>query len=304
MALRQRRANLLATFDIQWSDFAWDLQRAKTVSAVRSAFQPVRTCSGIEPFICEPNPAATWIGLRALRRTLTDHEDQVAYAQAEEQSAKNRLGKVEGALVDVGPNNALKRACDKRRADYAVASRVLQDRQESIDRLRRELRGTEARISQLELLDFIASKRYKLTPVSLANAMAGLPFVTWRHSAARCLALAPSAIPGLTYQMFLDLKRALADPPRTKRDAVEQVRAFLLAHKKPLPQSIRQLGLDFYFVRISIEAAYRRKSVKDALPYRVSSEYRKRSSSRSRLDVSAGAKIDRITPRERRATAE
>src|ERR1039458_936570 len=129
--LMQRRGILLGTFDAQWTDFAWELQRAKTVSAVRKAFQPIRACSGIEPFILEPVHVGTWIGLRAIRRKLTDHAEHLAYAQVEEQTAKSRLERVEGALLDAGRDKALKQARDKRQRDYAVASRVLRNRQKS-----------------------------------------------------------------------------------------------------------------------------------------------------------------------------
>jgi hypothetical protein len=284
VALMQRRADLLATFDFQWTDFAWKLQRADTTRAIRKAFQPIRKRSGIEPYICESPLNGTWTELRALRRKLNDHGQQLGFAQEEEGKAKNGLDQVEGALRDGGSDEALERVRDMRKAKHEVAARVLLDRQQSINRLRHELRDREASISQSELLDFIQSGRYRTTPISLANAMAGLPYIRWRQSATRCQALYPGATPGLGYQMYLEVTRFLAEPPRNKADAVEQAKRQLLAKKNPLPHSVQEFRDKWYYLRLAIETVYDLGSPKAALPYKVCTEYRKRMSSPSRSD--------------------
>jgi hypothetical protein len=116
---------------------------------------------------------------------------QIAVVFDDELAARNRLDKVEGALLDAAADEILQRACVKRKADYAAAAELLRHLQESMVELRKELRRREAHVSQAELLDFITGRRYTISPTSLANAMAGLPFIAWRHSAARCNELAP-----------------------------------------------------------------------------------------------------------------
>jgi len=283
-ALLQRRAFLVGTFDVQWTDFAWELQRAKSARAIRNALQPIHKRTGLEPFVYEPTRSSTWTELRTHRHTLDRRSRHITVAAEDELAAKNRLDKVEGALLDVGSDETLERACVKRKADYAAAAGLSRHLQESMVELREELRRREAHVSQAELLEFIASKRYTITPITLANAMAGLPFISWRHSAARCNELAVEVAVGLSYQMFQDLKRVLADPPPTKREAVEKVKAYLVGKKRPIPASVREFRAHWHYLRTSIEAVYDTRPPKTALPYRVSTEYRRRSSSRSRYD--------------------
>lgn len=45
-------------------------------------------------------------------------------------------------------------------------------------------------IAQNQLLDFLKSKRYKVTPRNVANAMAGLPDISWQYSFRRTKAIA------------------------------------------------------------------------------------------------------------------
>jgi hypothetical protein len=84
--------------------------------------------------------------------------------------------------------------------------------------------------------------------------------------------------------MFLDLEHVLANPPRTKREAVEKIKACLLGKKNPIPQSVREFRSHWYYLRVSIEMVYEQKPPKTALPYKVSAEYRRRSSVRSRYN--------------------
>jgi len=60
----------------------------------------------------------------------------------------------------------------------------------TLDRIRGQLevqiRDLEPSFARHELFRFLKSKRYEITPESLANATAGLPYMGWRQSMRRC----------------------------------------------------------------------------------------------------------------------
>ena len=60
-----------------------------------------------------------------------------------------------------------------------MESRTLSD---VVRRLEARLRDLEAPFARQELFRFLKSKRYEVTPLALANAAAGLPYMGWRHS--------------------------------------------------------------------------------------------------------------------------
>jgi hypothetical protein len=279
-ALQLRRADLLATFEWQWSDFAWELERAKNIRGIRRALQPVRECRGIKLFTYEPTSVSNWAGLRSLRQKLARLSPTLRAATRDEERCREKLDRVLGALRDVGSDARLEAHGRKRKAEHDSSLASLESLCDMEHRLRDELHGREAYISQSELLLFITGKRYTINPGSLANAMSGLPFIGWRHSAARCNTLAPDYSVGLSHQILEILRRALAQPPRTSHEAIEKVKAHLLKGKTPYSQAARVLCAHWYYLRSSIEAVYQKRPPKTSLPFRVHSEYRRRSRSR------------------------
>jgi hypothetical protein len=146
------------------------------------------------------------------------------------------------------------------------------------------VRRQEAHIAQSELLDFIGSKRYTLSPLSFANAMAGLPFISWRQSAARCRRIKAAQHFPLQYEMFQEVARALVSPPKTVENAIEQAEKYLLTNKRQSQLSIQRLREEWYFFRVAIETAYANKTERTAMPFKVFAEYQRRTATRSRYD--------------------
>lgn len=172
----------------------------------------------------------------------------------------------------------------ERQVTYAASVELLRQFHIQLEERIEDLRRREAHFSQSQLLNFILSKRYTFGPLTFAHAMAGLPYVTWRQSTARCLALIANPSVGLSFEMFQEVSRALANPPQTSIKAIEQVKAFLLLHKNKGKHSVGKLRADWYYLRSSIEAVYSEKPLRKAIPYRVFAEYNRRSSLRTRYD--------------------
>jgi hypothetical protein len=114
--------------------------------------------------------------------------------------------------------------------------------------------------------------------------MAGLPFISWRQSAIRCRRLDAGHRFPLQYEMFQEVARALATPPKTAEQAIEQAKKYLLTSKRQSQLSIQWLRDKWYFFRVAIETAYADKTERAAMPFKVFAEYQRRTSSPSRVD--------------------
>lgn len=65
----------------------------------------------------------------------------------------------------------------------------------------------EASFARNEFVKFIESNRYRLTPLNLANALAGLPFIGWRQSVNRCQKHPCTRPEGKSIQIFKTIER-------------------------------------------------------------------------------------------------
>ena len=165
---------------------------------------------------------ATWKELREGRGAINQVMNRLSLANQDLSIARDRLERARGALHDSVSDKLLRRMCEEREKAHSFAVEYARQLQDSLDELKEEQRSRGSYISQSELLEFIVRKRYKLTPLSISNAIAGLPFIAWRQSTARCIKW-PRA-QGLRYSMFQELTRALAHSPHTAAEAVEQVK--------------------------------------------------------------------------------
>jgi hypothetical protein len=156
---------------------------------------------------------------------------------------------------------------------------------ERIEHINEDIRRQDAFIAQSEFLDFLRSKRYAFNPLNIANAIAGLPLITWRQSVTRCQKHASTHPYALNMQMFRRVTEALANPSRSADRAVEQMKAHLLRINPKRDASITQLRADFYYLRLATQAVYESRPPKSSLPYRLFAEFLRRTTSRSQFDL-------------------
>jgi len=64
----------------------------------------------------------------------------------------------------------------------------------------------EAGFAQNELVDFITTKKYARDPLGLANAMAGLPTMTWQVSHERCSKIKYAQWPTFPFRVFKQIE--------------------------------------------------------------------------------------------------
>lgn len=283
-ALLHRRDDLLWQIENKWAEFAWELRRARSISEIRRALQPFRERREFELFVSESTKFATWEGLRKTKAEMANLLKRLRLAIEDEREAKERLDSALSALRISESDSRLEQLCDERNRRHASAIELTVRLRSGHENMADVLRRTEAHVSQAELLDFLISKRYVLTPMTLANAMAGLPLIAWRQSLNRCATSQPGTSGALSYQIFNLLTRLFAGPPKTAQRAIDQAKAFLIKKKRKPGPVIQILKDEFYFLRASIEAVYIKKPPKSAIPYRVAAEYSRRRDTRSPYD--------------------
>jgi hypothetical protein len=281
-----RRDTLLGIFEYHWAEVAWELQRAGTPESIRQAFQPISNPQRdeLDFFLRETTQEATFKEFRAMRRVKSGLGIEFRKALTEEREAQEALNNVLGALQDRLSNAGTERLLHIYQRRYSQAKKHLDYLHTRIDAEENNLREQGAFLAQSELLNFIDSQRYSLCPMSFANAMAGLPFITWRRSTARCKKQEENHPFLNIYELFLEVERALAGPPQKAKLAIEQVKAHLIKSKRQSNQATQTLREEWYYLRVAIETAYSQEPPRGAIPFQVFTEYLRRSSRRSQLD--------------------
>jgi hypothetical protein len=142
----------------------------------------------------------------------------------------------------------------------------------------------EAHFARNELLDFCLSQRYRLTPLDIANALAGIPFICWRRSADRCRKWKEDPAGGLSFEIFRILLRIVRANVR-RSDLMRDADKFLEA-KSPIGNNfaLTDLRENRYYLRRSIGAALEQGTRRAHLVAAISREYWKRKSSPTAID--------------------
>jgi hypothetical protein len=182
----------------------------------------------------------------------------------------------------------LKRERKKRRKEAwktLVESRTLSD---AVRRLEARLKDLEALFARQELFRFLKSKRYEVTPLALANAAAGLPYMGWRHSMRKNTEVQSIAANGFAYQRFKAVRylAAIADKSTEK--------AFVASFRKNIPSlpsryrtPRNELMQNWMFLQRAVQQAYRiyRKEHNPRdLPFEVTKRYSMQIRSQSQVD--------------------
>jgi hypothetical protein len=201
--LVRNRNDLLFALEESWASVGWELQHAESAADIRAALGRIQgiNCSSLEPFRLEYRRETTFSQLEfardSLKRASVNLKDaQALWAKCKElfELAQRALKKesdpqthseIEGKFQEI--ETAFRQA--EKRFGQAQIRRML---------IGRVVLQREAAFAQSELLKFILSDRYKSTPLTFANAMAGLPIIRWRYSTERCRKFQDRLSRGLT----------------------------------------------------------------------------------------------------------
>jgi hypothetical protein len=133
----------------------------------------------------------------------------------------------------------------------------------------------EAFVYRNEILKFLKAKEYRLTPFTLANAIAGLPYITARRSAQLCSKTQPEVRQSGAYEIFQFVKRVWKQIGQRLKFSVAQrfEREIRLLPKFRVVEGQRQtywlrteLAKDWYYLRMTLQDPELAKLPPGAIP--------------------------------------
>lgn len=232
----------------------------------------------------EPTSRTDRAELEALEKQEKKISALTRTAFEQEQVAREKLETATHAVNADPANEQLQLFKHRKEQQYSSAHNQLSALREEGERLDAKKKQKQAFYSQSELLDFIHSGRYSLTPMNYAKAMAGVPWVSWRQSAERLQDFEFHHPYGIEYEKFRIVEKALRTRPRSCAKAVDQLKTSLLRTKSGR-YAVKKLKSEWYFLKVSIDAVYQQKTDLPAIPYRVFAEYQSRTRAKSSADL-------------------
>jgi hypothetical protein len=303
--LQSIRDHLFWLFDTHWADIGWKLQNladdrrvpsALSILspdsphyAVRLLIMPVQTTS-----LTRKNFRVLSACIRRLSRNIESTQSAIVQSEKNVQLLDRMLSrKIKDGERSILIGEKRKTVNDLNEERDRLAS--LQSEQKNV---RRELEDAHASFTQSELVKFCRSNRNRLNPRRAANAVAGLPFLSWRQSAMRCWKLETDRAPGgFRYQTFRIVTRIIKAWERkiTTRDGtadlVTHARNYLERNRNTPVPVFSDVCKKFRFLRLSIEEvlkeeqALKEKFESGEREYRITSKYfRLSGSSRPELE--------------------
>lgn len=161
---------------------------------------------------------------------------------------------------------------------------------DSLDKQQREVQELvldgEASFARGEFVRFCGSNRYRMNPMNIANALAGLPYIGWRQSATRCKKHPTTHGEGQSIQVFRTIERIVGSCVR-RSDLAGHAEIWLKDKRTKKSLGANVLRSKWYYLRWSI------KTVLDAdprvstqkLPFAITREYWRRTKQPSNVDV-------------------
>lgn len=289
--LRHRRDALNFILEQNWGLIGWELQHAKDLSDIRSAFCLITEHHHplLDMLRHEPTMDATPNTLRALRKELTRVESE---SRRLYQALEHEKRYAEYALTtathskDSVARSEVQSLLPTFEARHVSAEEDFEANRKRLIELDSQLVAMEACFAQSQLLEFIQSGRRKFTPLNLTMALAGIPYLTARVSCERCSPLEPAIYPGFTYLMFCAIKDVFSTSAGEMRPGLEQMRSYLLDKRRKILPHIIELKKNWYFLECAIESVGKRSEIsRSALPYRIFAEYQRRFGCQSQADM-------------------
>ena len=290
-ALHRKRADLNFILEQNWGLIGWELQRAKSQVDIRDAFSLITEHHHplLDALRHAPTQHATSDALRTLRKELAEVRDQSRNAYLALKCAKQNAEYARSAVNGNEDHIArldLQRLLDEMETRHTCAmtdSASIRKRHVELDS---QLVEQEAYFAQSQLLNFIQSGRREFTPLNLAMAMAGLPYLTARVSCERCSAIKPREESGQTFRMFQAVEAVFVRLPRDADEEVERMRSYLLHSRRKKETHIVELRKHWYFLESAIRTVCQNtKTPKGALPFRIFAEYQRRFGRQSQANI-------------------
>ena len=297
----------VSVLESSWSDFAWELKKASSISAVREALSPLKgqgLAYPLEVFLEESPTRASAKELRTTKRTGWEASQATREAREPYDKQVQLVTEAKSALAQTENQSKARRAVEtelvKRQRELNRLASDLKEASEKRERLDQERHGQEAFVAQTELLKFVRSRRYAFTPRNLANVMAGLPYVGWRQSIRRCRKFPCQIAVSTNYQVFEAIAHILRGRrPKSSGQALEVLRAELPKLGRKHAHARSYMAENWPYLKEAIEECWKGPSGPRSRPFMLTSAFaRSLRRPRSALErVLASQEEDLIDPK-------
>jgi len=214
------RDHLVWLLEVTWPDVGGRLPRIKTPADVLEVLQAWQGRSNnyiVETLLRKESSPATATILNRQRHQLGSLHIKSLEAWESREKCRESLEVAERAFSpqlterekSIVEEQRTKRAAKLVQADKLYAAS--KDREDKLDKL---LKEGEAHFARVQFIEFCQSRRYRLTAVNTANALAGLPFIGWRQSSLRCAQQQAQGANGGAMQVFDTIRRIVASRTR------------------------------------------------------------------------------------------
>jgi len=292
--LHNRREQLVQIFEACWGEIGWKIRKCKTPDDLIPIFSALPAGMSEDRIMAFNMLSATQtVSADALR--MADKQSRALVrpmmaAQEEESAAEKRLNLVRAAM---GQGQGTEEQLTLVKEELEKSEKETQEKQEKYwnlmsqdNRLRERLRFDGGRFARQEMLHFLRSKRYELTPLSLANAVAGLPYMGWRQSMRRCSKDSSLIVNGSKYQVFKAIRYLLS---KVQRKSDESLVEFLREAIPKLPYRYRlaktELASGWYFFERALRLARQEQPNSKAFVFEVTKHFFKQQRVLSHLDI-------------------
>lgn len=279
--LHNRRDQFVQIFEGEWGEIGWGLPRCKKADDLTLILRPLAESPSwiaqvFEIFCRSSSETFSARALHQVRSELRRLSEPFQLADESLRAAKDRLHSLERTFPQAR-GRALRtfKQVQKQRRKYlwrkSVEHREFAD---SEKRLKERLKSLEGSFTRQELMRFMRSKRYEVTPLNLANAVAGFPHMGWRQSMRRNRSTAPVTLNGRSYQIFKAIRYLLqTSNKKTAKDLVKSFRESiqLLPRRCKAPQE--ELAKNWFYLERAIRHAYRTKPHLKALAFEITRQY-------------------------------
>jgi hypothetical protein len=285
------RDSLLFLLEVTWADVGGKLHAVKTADDVLAALQIWKGRSEtpvVKTLLRRESTAAS-------AKTLTEKRGRLRELIKLSSEARERLEKCRQDLeladraISLQLSERDKAAVEERRARRAekfaraeAEHNVAASREEKIEQ---QLREFETYFARTEFARFCKSKRYRLTPLNTANAIAGLPLMGWRQSVQRCMKSEAVGANGGAIQVFNAIKRII-DSCTRKSHLAKHAEQWLKTQKASKSVGVLELRKEFYYLQSAIKTVLETKPQprRRELPYAIAREYREHKNHASDVD--------------------
>ncbi len=133
------------------------------------------------------------------------------------------------------------------------------------------MKDAQARFTQLEVVHLCRNKRCHLDPLKVANGLAGLPFIKYRRSAARCRRFAIEDYDRGPYREFQMISKIVATFKNGTRLEIH-AKDWLQSSNSNSP-AIFELAHNWYYLKEAIKKVAKIRNERKYRDFRIAEEY-------------------------------